>query len=107
MKRVLFVGLVCAGTAFATFAQAEQGKMMKMSKAECSSVWSQASKDGKPLTEAQAAAYITDFKAANPDGDSTIEKAEFQKACAAGLVKGSSSTGMGTGEMGTEAPKSR
>ena len=107
MKRVLLVGLVCAGTAFATYAQAEQGKMMKMSKAECSSLWNQASKDGKPLTEAQAAPFITNFKAANPDGDSTIEKAEFNKACAAGLVKGTSSSGASTGEMGSEAPKSR
>ena len=38
--------------------------------------------DGGPITQSQAAAYVTDFKAANPDGDKTLEKAEFSKACA-------------------------
>ena len=47
---------------------------------------------------------MTDFKAANPDGDKTIEKAEFSKACANGLVKSGASSGAGSGEMGTSAP---
>jgi hypothetical protein len=46
---------------------------------------------------------VTDFKAANPDGDKTLEKNEFSKACAAGLVKNSASSGASSGEAGSEA----
>ena len=105
MKRIVLAGLLCLGTAFGAYAQTDQGAM-KLSKAECASLWNQASPDGGPITESQAAAYVTDFKAANPDGDKTLEKAEFSKACANGLVKGSASTGAGAGEMGSEAPPS-
>ncbi len=46
---------------------------------------------------------MTDFKAANPDGDTTIEKAEFSKACDNGLVKSGASSGASSGEAGTAA----
>jgi hypothetical protein len=71
---------------------------MKISQAECGSLWSQASPSGNPITESEAAAYLTDFKAANPDGDTTIEKDEFAKACDSGLVKSTASSGASTGE---------
>lgn len=106
MKRILLVGLMCAGASVAAYAQAEQGTT-KLSAAECASLWSQASPNGSPISEKQAAAYVTDFKAANPDGDKTLEKAEFTKACDSGLVKGGASSGASSGEMGTEAPASR
>jgi hypothetical protein len=100
MKRILLAGLLTAGTAFGAYAQdADQG-MMKLSAAECASLWNQASPDGSPITEQQASAYVTDFKAANPDGDTTIEKAEFSKACDNGLVKSGASSGAGSGESG-------
>ena len=76
---------------------------MKLSAAECASLWNQASPDGGPITQSQAAAYVTDFKAANPDGDKTLEKAEFSKACANGLVKSGASSGASSGEVGTAA----
>ena len=50
---------------------------------------------------------MTNFKAANPDGDTTIEKAEFSKACASGLVKSGGSSGASSGEAGTSAPASK
>jgi hypothetical protein len=78
---------------------------MKLSAAECASLWNQASPDGSPITESQAATYVTDFKAANPDGDKTLEKAEFSKACKNGLVKSGASSGASSGETGTSAPE--
>jgi hypothetical protein len=41
---------------------------------------------------------ITNFKAANPDGDSSLDRNEFSAACKSGLVKGTASTGAATGE---------
>lgn len=108
MKRILLAGLLAAGSAMAAYAQTDpaasgqEAGVMKLSAAECASLWNQASPDGGPISESQAAAYVTDFKAANPDGDTTLEKAEFTKACDAGLVKSGASTGAGTGEGGTE-----
>jgi Tfp pilus assembly major pilin PilA len=105
MQRILLAAVLAAGTSLAAYAQTDpaQGEM-KLSAAECASLWNQASPDGGPITESQAAAYVTDFKAANPDGDKTIEKAEFSKACDSGLVKSSASSGAGSGEGGTAAP---
>jgi hypothetical protein len=102
MKRILLAGLLSAGAAFGAYAQSDPGTM-KLSAAECASLWNQASPDGGPISESQAAAYVTDFKTANPDGDTTLEKAEFTKACDAGLVKSAASSGAGTGEAGSAA----
>jgi hypothetical protein len=102
MKRILLAGLLSSAAAFGAFAQAADPGTMKLSAAECASLWNQASPDGGPITEQQASAYVTDFKAANPDGDTTLEKAEFTKACDSGLVKSGASSGAGTGEGGTE-----
>ena len=105
MKRLLLAGLVAAGTSLGAYAQTDPGQSaVKLSAAECASLWNQASPDGSPITQSQAAAYVTDFKAANPDGDKTLEKAEFSKACANGLVKSGASSGASSGEMGTSAP---
>ena len=105
MKRILLAGLLSAGAAFGAYAQTDPGQSaMKLSAAECASLWNQASPDGSPITESQAAAYVTDFKAANPDGDKTLEKAEFSKACNNGLVKSGASSGASSGETGTSAP---
>jgi hypothetical protein len=105
MKRLLVVGILAAGTSLGAYAQTDPAQSaVKLSAAECASLWNQASPDGGPITQAQAGAYVTDFKAANPDGDKTIEKAEFSKACANGLVKSGASSGAGSGEMGTSPP---
>jgi hypothetical protein len=105
MKRILLAGLLAAGSAVGAYAQTDPAasgtSAMKLSAAECTSLWNQASPDGGPISESQAAAYVTDFKAANPDGDNTLEKNEFTKACDAGLVKSAASTGASTGEAGS------
>jgi len=102
MKKIVLVGLFSAASAIGAYAQTDQGdSAMKLSAAECSALWNSASPDGKPITQSQAAAYVSDFAAANPDGDDTLEQDEFAKACDAGLVKSAASTGAGSGEAGS------
>lgn len=56
-------------------------------KAECATLWSKATQGGKTkLNEAEAAPYLKDFKAANPDGDTTIEETEWLAACDKGMI---------------------
>jgi hypothetical protein len=106
MYRTLLATALAAGTAFGAYAQTDPASpsSTKLSMAECQSLWNQASPDGKPISESAAAAYVTDFKAANPDGDTTLEQNEFSKACESGLVKSSASSGASTGESGAAVP---
>jgi Ca2+-binding EF-hand superfamily protein len=73
----------------------------KLSQAECDALWMQANpSNAATIDETQAKGYVTDFKAANPDNDGTIDKAEFTKACNNGLVTGAASSGAGSGASG-------
>jgi len=77
----------------------------KLSQADCDALWMQANpSNAATIDETQAKGYVTDFKAANPDNDGTIDKAEFAKACSTGLVSGSASTGAGAGGAGADSP---
>lgn len=83
-------------------AQNSGSSAMKLSQSECTNVWQQAGGSSSAgLTEAQAKMYVTDFKAANPDGDTTIDQNEFLTACNKGLVKSSSSSGASSGSSGS------
>lgn len=74
----------------------------KLSQAECDSLWLQANpSNAATISQAQAKNFVTDFKAANPDNDGSLDKSEFAKACAAGLVRSSASSGAGAGDTGT------
>lgn len=99
MKSLIAAGALLLAASSGSYAKTES--MKKLSQAECVKLWSQASPNGSPIGESQAAAYLTDFKAANPDGDTTIEKDEFSKACDDGLVKSAASTRASTGESGS------
>lgn len=77
---------------------------MKLSQAECTNLWQQAKGTAIGLTAAQVAPFIADFKAANPDGNATIDQNEWMAACNKGLVKSSSSSGASTGASGTSTP---
>lgn len=86
-------GLLFAGSAIAYAANAN---MRPLSKADCVAVWSQITQDGKSsLSEADARRYVKDFKAANPDGDKTLEQAEWLAACDKGLVHAAAADGEG------------
>jgi hypothetical protein len=86
----------------------EQG--VKLAQDQCQALWLKANPAKKPkISAGQAQPFISDVKAANPDGDGTIEQNEFMAACDKGLIKssavsGSSSTGSSSGAEGSAAP---
>jgi hypothetical protein len=85
-------------------AMAESGK--KLSQAECDSLWSQANPTGAAtIAEAQAQPYVSDFKAANPDNDGSLDAKEFRAACSKGLVSGTASSGASSGSSGSMSDK--
>ena len=99
MKVILLAGAIAASTAFGAYAAGAQ-----LSQAECDTLWSQANPSGAPtITQAQAQPYVTNFKAADANGDSSLDQSEFSAACKSGLVKSSASSGAATGETGTKA----
>lgn len=80
---------------------------MKLSQSECTSLWQQAAGSSSAgLTADKAKPYVTDFKAANPDGDTTIDQNEFMTACNKGLVKPSSASGASSGSSGSSTGNS-
>ena len=67
MKVIFLAGIFAASTAFGAHAAGT-----KLTQAECDTLWNQANPSGAAtITQAQAQPYVTDFKAANPDGDSS------------------------------------
>ena len=103
MKAILLAGAFAASTTFGAYAAGTQ-----LSQAECDSLWNQANPSGAAsITQAQAQPYVTNFKAANPDGDSSLDRNEFSAACKSGLVKGTSNTGAATGEPTRKWPPPR
>lgn len=93
---------VFAGGAFAQNSPSTTAKpAMKLSQAECTSLWQQANGTAAGLTETQAKPYVTDFKTANPDGDTTIDQNEWMTACNKGLIKSSSASGASSGASGS------
>jgi hypothetical protein len=102
------IGIAAAsiGALFATAAFAQTNKMepagVKLSASECTSLWQQANPNNAPgVTESQAAPYVTNFKAANPDGDTTLEQDEWMAACNKGMIKSSSASGSSSGASGS------
>src|SRR6202790_4684356 len=82
MKVILLAGAIVASTAFGAYAAGTQ-----LSQAEGDTLWNQANPKGAPtITQAQAQPYVTDFKAANSNGDSSLDQKEFSAACKSGLV---------------------
>lgn len=80
---------------------------MQLSMSECTNLWQQAGGSStKGLNEAQAKQYVTDFKAANTNNDTTIDQSEFMSACNKGLVKSSSASGASSGTTGSSSGSS-
>lgn len=74
----------------------------KMSDAQCQSMWTQADASGSGmLSKEQTSAMINDFGRADANQDGRLSNAEFKAACQAGLVKGSATTGAGSGTSGS------
>ncbi len=97
------VGLaVCCSMGGAAFA-ANNGAV-KLSAAQCSTLWEKVNVSGAATIDAsQAQGYVSNFKAADPDNDGTLTKTEFQAACAKGLVQDSANTGAASGTTGSDS----
>lgn len=106
---MMTVGALALGTTMAFAVEpssqssdAAGNSAMKLSASECTNLWSEANpSNAAGLTESQSAPYVSDFKAANPDGDTTIEQDEWMTACNKGLIKASSSSGASSGSSGS------
>ena len=101
MTRALLLGVLGAGLSVAVHAQTT------MSQSDCDALWKQANPGGAAtITEAQAQPYVSDFKAANLDGDGTLDQTEFSTACHQGLVKSAAAGGQpGTTDASKAATK--
>lgn len=75
-------------TGYASAASMTSGRPSAvLTRAQCKDVWKRAVPEGHYLHKAQAAPFIVNWALANPDGDGTISRHEFMKACSKGLVK--------------------
>lgn len=96
--------LAAAGAvAISTGLMSAHAATTNISQSECTKLWQEANPSGADgLTKAQSAPYILDFKAANPDGDATIDVNEWNAACKKGLVTSASSSGASSGTTGED-----
>ena len=80
------------------------GKVMQMTQADCQATWNRidTSKTGS-VSEAQAKAYVTGFKAVDKNGDGKLSSSEFMTACEKGLVHDGASSGTSSGTTGSGA----
>jgi len=80
------------------------GSNMKLSQAECETLWNQANPTkGSTLSQSQAQTYVTNFKSVDTDSDGSISQTEFMTGCNNGNVKGSASSGTSSGASGTSS----
>lgn len=95
--------LACAALLFVPCQAAEPSRSsMKLSEAQCSTLWNQANpSQSKTLSQSQAQPYVTDFKSIDTDSDGTISQNEFMAGCSGGHVKGSASSGTSSGSSGS------
>lgn len=84
-------------------AVAAESGAVKLSAAQCSTLWDKINASGAATIGAsQAQGYVTNFKAADMDSDGTLTKTEFQAACAKGLAQDSASSGAAAGTEGSD-----
>jgi hypothetical protein len=94
MKVILLAGVLAVSTVFGAHAAGT-----KLTQADCDTLWNQANPSGAAtITQAQAQPYVTDFKSANPDGDTSLDQKEFSAACKSGFVKGMGDSGAASGD---------
>ncbi|MFN0023693.1 MAG: hypothetical protein ACKVS5_07310 [Parvularculaceae bacterium] len=103
LKQISAIAALSAAIAMSTSAYAAQ----KVSKDECTSLWSQASGGASgDVAMNKASAYVSDFKKADANGDSKLSSSEWTAACNQGLVRSAeapssgANSGASTGEGG-------
>ena len=95
--------LIAMGAGASSFAQgttAQQSGVgtVKMTQAECESMWNRAdSARAGSLSQTQAQSHVTNFSAVDSNSDGNVSQAEFLAACDKGLVHSSASMGSGAG----------
>ncbi len=78
MKRLILASVFAIAASCGAHAAGQ-----KLTQAECDAMWKQANPtNAKTITEAQAQAFVSDVKAANPDADGTLDRAEFRPPAA-------------------------
>lgn len=106
MKKLCTVSIAAllATSGATVFAQTAPGSNVKMSKAECQSIWGRAdAAGGGSLTSAQAQGFVTNFNKVDTNGDGKLTSAEFLAGCQKGLVHDSASSGAGEGASGSSS----
>lgn len=84
----------------AAYAQEAPSAGVKMSMAQCDSLWSQAQAGSSgDLSMDKAQPYVKDFKKADSNGDNMLSQSEWQAGCNQGLIQNNSAS-MGAGEGG-------
>jgi hypothetical protein len=106
---IMGAAALCTSFGFASVSHAadnSSGSSMKLSQSECTNLWQQANPGNSPgLTEDQSKGYVSNFKAANPDGDTTIDQNEWMSACNKGLITNTSSSGASSGTSGKSSDR--
>lgn len=75
---------------------------MKMTQAQCGTLWTQALAGGAgDLSVDMATPYVRDFKKADKNADQALSQAEWTDACKQGWVHTSSSSGASDGMSGS------
>jgi hypothetical protein len=104
----IVAAVALGGLAYAQTSPAPKpgGGATKMSQAECQSLWNKldAGKSGS-VTSAQAQPHVTDFKSVDTNSDGKLSQTEFQAGCDKGQIRGSATTGPGSGAPGSTSPK--
>lgn len=104
LKSMLASTAILAGAALIVSAAGIQAATaaMKLSQAECDTLWNQANpSNGATISMSQAQPYVSDFKSVDVDNDGSISQVEFRKGCNNGLIKSSSSSGSSSGTSGS------
>ena len=103
MRMLCTIAALAIGCSMGSLAFAANNGPVKLSAAQCSTLWEKVNVAGAASIDSkQAQGYVTNFKAADPDNDGTLTKAEFQAACAKGLVQDSANTGAASGTAGSD-----
>ncbi len=84
------------------FAQTPVPSKVKMTQAQCETLWTQAMAGGSgDLAMDKAKPYVKDFTKADKDANTKLSQTEWMDACKQGGVQSSTSTGAGSGAGGT------
>jgi hypothetical protein len=87
------VNLTClAGVLAIGFGGAAHAANMAVPADKCDSAWSMASPGGDAIMKGDDVPMVLDFTMMDTDNDGDIKKDEFDKACAAGMVKADEAT---------------